>query len=578
MSLTDELVASFEFINLSIKGNILKKCEELCESYSLDPEEFVNIWCAYAASTMCTDAPTIEMLEIMERKKLQKLNKEKSFPKTPTITPKKSKTEPQSVSIKANVSSLNDSNTETNMKLANDLQIQESFADLVPESQLLDVSLTTNQSSSTQEASKYKERTNSLSVKVSIGVEPKSSINEKNFTINIINGETFLSETKYMYEVMGQKASCMNSITNWIGNAIAKKNNVMISNDISTKNHIGSIVTYGKIFVDGNGHLNLQSIMLEGTVQLNSGHCVHLNVDKISKVELFPGQVVVVKGKMLSGNKLIAENIYTDAISDLPLEPPVVKDPLRIILASGPYTLNDNLNYDPMRDLLNYVNDNQPHILLLMGPFQDENHPVVTSGDMAETFDVFFDNLIESISVALQDMPIQIIIISSMRDVHHHNVYPTPPYRTREKHQNIKFLPDPCIFEIDGLVLGATTADIMYHIAKEELVTSKNSDTMSRLASHILQQNTFYPLYPPNLEMNISHVFMETFGMIECLPHLMIMPSTFKGFIRKINGSVVVNPERLAKGNSGGAFADIIISPGNSRSVTDRISCKILHI
>lgn len=56
----------------------------MCKVYNVVPEDFCDIWCAFAASTMCTDAPSLEKLELVE-KKLLKLKKDKPFPKTETF-------------------------------------------------------------------------------------------------------------------------------------------------------------------------------------------------------------------------------------------------------------------------------------------------------------------------------------------------------------------------------------------------------------------------------------------------------------------------------------------------------------
>ncbi|XP_044746496.1 DNA polymerase alpha subunit B [Coccinella septempunctata] len=574
MNLQDELVGCFEFINLKLETKVLKKCEDLCNKYDVEPEEFCNIWCAFAASTMCTDAPTLEKLEVVERKELQKLNKEKPFPKTP----KTNRVENRNKGEENEDRSFNDmqgSHKFSNDEIENKNGVNaaelpgEEFIDELIESQL----------GSTQNATKYADRANALRPKLQVGKGEDFQIDTgKIVPISLYCQEKPLtSDVKYMYEVLGQKITCLNSVANWIGTNIAKRNNCLLHSDVVTKNYIGPIITHGRIFNDDEGQLNMQSIMLEGTGEVNYGQCVHLNIDKVPGTALFPGQIVVVKGKMLNGDKLIAENLYTDATCDLPPNPAVTEDPLRIIAAAGPFTLDENLNYDTMRDLLNYVSTKEPHVLILMGPFIDENHPIISKGDIAESFDVFFETLIESISVALQDTNIQIVVICSSKDVHHYKVYPTPPYKLREKYKNVKVFPDPCILRIDDLIVGATTTDIMYHIAKEEVVTTKNSETLARLPAHILQQRCFYPLYPPSNEVNVCYQFLESYGMMECLPHLLFLPSKFKTFAKNIQGCVVMNPERLTKGNTGGAFADITILPGTT-PIVERLNCKILNI
>lgn len=55
---------------------------------------------------------------------------------------------------------------------------------------------------------------------------------------------------------------------------------------------------------------------------------------------------------------------------------------------------------------------------------------------------------------------------------------------------------------------------------------------MARFASHVIGQKTFYPLYPPDAEMNIDHDLLERFGQLNIVPHILILPSNLKYFIK----------------------------------------------
>lgn len=63
----------------------------------------------------------------------------------------------------------------------------------------------------------------------------------------------------------------------------------------------------------------------------------------------------------------------------------------------------------------------------------------------------------------------QIIIVASSNDLHHCNVYPTPPYSLSTQYQNLHFMPDPSVISINGLQIGATSTDVLFHLNKEEL-------------------------------------------------------------------------------------------------------------
>lgn len=59
-------------------------------------------------------------------------------------------------------------------------------------------------------------------------------------------------------------------------------------------------------------------------------------------------------------------------------------------------------------------------------------------------------------------------------------------------------------------------------------------DRFVRYASHILKQRCFYPLYPPDEEMCIDHEMLDKFGTLKVTPHIMILPSSFRYFIKVI--------------------------------------------
>lgn len=86
--------------------------------------------------------------------------------------------------------------------------------------------------------------------------------------------------------------------------------------------------TYGRIVSDSDKKINPQSVLLEGTIETNANHTTTLNLNKMSKYSLFPGQVVVVQGNNANSTTFIAENIYSDALLELPEEPPLISGKL----------------------------------------------------------------------------------------------------------------------------------------------------------------------------------------------------------------------------------------------------------
>lgn len=86
---------------------------------------------------------------------------------------------------------------------------------------------------------------------------------------------------------------------------------------------------------------------------------------------------------------------------------------------------------------------------------------------------------------------------------------------------------------------------------------------MKRIAQHILQQRSYYPLFPPpaslptNLDLNHMHKWQ-----IPCKPDVLLVPSKLTSFVSPIlDSTIVVNPGHLSKRTTGGTYAIMEIHP-----------------
>ena len=73
------------------------------------------------------------------------------------------------------------------------------------------------------------------------------------------------------------------------------------------------------------------------------------------------------------------------------------------------------------------------------------------------------------------------------------------------------------------------------------------SNDQDRICEHLLTQKSIYPLIPPNQEINLEYSKLD-FIKFNVRPHLFIIPSMIKNFIKNVHGSLFLNPEFLSKG------------------------------
>jgi len=108
-----------------------------------------------------------------------------------------------------------------------------------------------------------------------------------------------------------------------------------------------------------------------------------------------------------------------------------------------------------------------------------------------------------------------------------------------------------------------------------------SSDRMGRLSRHILSQQNFYPLYPPDESVPFDTEKWSLHAQLLCTPHILILPSDLRHFVKDVDGTVVVNPERLTKRISGGTYARLQLDlSGDSMrfSVADFLTGEIIKI
>jgi hypothetical protein len=137
-------------------------------------------------------------------------------------------------------------------------------------------------------------------------------------------------------------------------------------------------------------------------------------------------------------------------------------------------------------------------------------------------------------------------------------------------------LPDPGLVSVDGVVIGITSVDVLMDLNKNLLskyVQRNNatvfslpnfefvyravisSERFKSLARQLLSQRCFYPLYPADDSLPIDVEHSVHYGRMEVQPHILIIPSLLKPFIKDVDGTIVVNPNRLVSGNGGGNYA-----------------------
>jgi DNA polymerase alpha subunit B len=262
--------------------------------------------------------------------------------------------------------------------------------------------------------------------------------------------------------------------------------------------------------------------------------------------------------------------------------------------ATGPFTLQDDLDYTPFQELLDEViaAEQAPDVLVLMGPFVDSSHPVVARGDvrvkdadgadMPVTYDELRDArvVIQGLGRILQEPSmkhLQVIVIPSTDDITSPAVYPQPPEAwvppgmfPEDVVARLHFLPNPATFSIGGVVFGASPTDLTHHMMKHEITKGVGGHRFLRVAKHMLDQRGFYPLFPAeSCPMDLGQYPATTF--LRHSPDVLLMSSRVGlQFAMPIEETLVVSMGKLTRGRAGGSYARMVFNPHSEASAEEK--------
>lgn len=352
------------------------------------------------------------------------------------------------------------------------------------------------------------------------------------------------------------------------------------------------VVAVGRIASDSmEGKINAASLVLETSRRTGMGLRVPLKMDNIrGGWSFFPGQIVALKGSNATGSEFAVNEILeipllpnaastpsaleahrdkfrgisegTDMDVDA-LKPP----PLHIMYAAGPYTADDNLDYEPLHALCSQAADTYADALVLTGPFIDVDHPLIATGDFdlpdeanhdpdTATMSTVFKYLVApALNRACSANPnLVVIMVPSVRDVlDKHVSWPqdTIPRKELGLPKSVRIVSNPMTLSVNEMVLGLSSQDVLYELRSEELAKNvgpgSGGDLMGRLCRYLVEQRHYFPLFPPSDRTKLPKTgteealatgaavdlgYLKLGEMVNVRPDVMLVPSSLPPFSR----------------------------------------------
>lgn len=420
------------------------------------------------------------------------------------------------------------------------------------------------------------------------------------------------SEVKSENEVSGADGGEIDTL--WTPVALPKQSKVLCVGRICNEAHEGRL-NRASIRLEGSHHHSGGSriaLDLKGLANNNNAD------EKKQSYSFFPGQIVAVEGINSSGRTMQASRLLEGAAP--PKETMTASDlldyhhgpksqngaPVSIVSLCGPFTTKDNLDYDPLEDAIVQVLQDKPDVVIMCGPFVDGRHPMVAGGeptipdDAGNETKVSYEYLFaKKVSSLLEEMyfqdpelKTQFVLVPSMDDAFLDAVYPQPPFQDRvdvkvpkgleaefgdlglkhvelvgrenekQKRRRVHCVSNPCTLQINDVTIGVTSTDVLFHISSDECNANLEPGTrLSRIAQHLIQQRSYYPLFPAAKGASLDLSKSKEWEM-PVQPDILLVPSKLASFARKVlDTTIVVNPGELTKNTTGGTYATIDIHP-----------------
>ncbi|KAF9269284.1 DNA polymerase alpha, subunit B [Marasmius fiardii PR-910] len=397
---------------------------------------------------------------------------------------------------------------------------------------------------------------------------------------------------RYMYEKLSQRSEVLDDRIDEFGELVREHYGIAELGDPSSITD-EEIVVVGRITHDSeipsessNVKLTEATLTLESSRMLCGGVRVPLRFEESVKIRggaqgagaltLFPGSIVALKGKNGSGSWFSASEILAlPPISPAKSDSGAEDSSFSMAVCCGPYTPDSDLKFTPWQSLLRKLKKSRPLVIVLTGPFLDCAHPLVESGDIDETPLVLFHRIfLEPLRQFLDSSPGSIaILMPSVRDlISSHAVYPQCELGLEiTKHDaRIHLLPNPARFSVNGVKFATTSVDVLFHLRKEEVTKrgeevdsippqfpeDTGSDSMGNSCRHLLQQRSFYPIFPVpgdvtgEVNLDVSHSEALKLGGAnadEFAPDVFIIPSKLKQFSKRVNSTLFINPSCVSK-------------------------------
>lgn len=212
------------------------------------------------------------------------------------------------------------------------------------------------------------------------------------------------SNVRYMYEILSKQGRIFTCVCRNLGDKVCKAWSMTRGdNDTGlTEPYVKDVRNVSQTYFRTFGRVKEKesytaTMMLEGCTRrkgASAAESIELDFRNVKQYSVFSGQIVAVEATNPVGDKLYVREIFTKAYAP-PAPVPRIRSRINVFVAAGPFTASSNLHYQSLWDLMQMAEIDEPHVLILIGPFIEFTHPGLEK--LKDTHQAVFERILTRI-------------------------------------------------------------------------------------------------------------------------------------------------------------------------------------
>lgn len=212
------------------------------------------------------------------------------------------------------------------------------------------------------------------------------------------------SDAGYMYEILSKQGSLITFVCRSLANRLFKRWSAVSGNKSAELRYVKNVRSVNQTYFRTFGRINTNkqttnTVTLEGCTRrkgASAADSIEVDFRNVKRYSVFSGQVVAVEAMNPVGDTLYVKEIFAKAYAPSSCAPRI-ESSINVFVAAGPFTASSNMQYQPLWDLMEKVASDEPHVLLLVGPFLEYTHSEIQDGLVKDTHQELFEKTLARI-------------------------------------------------------------------------------------------------------------------------------------------------------------------------------------